>query len=128
MSSFVLGTALLLGCGAEDTTQEVSTAKPEELVSTTGAYHVQVAPDGALKAGKNRLRASFVSPRSGSVVAASAFMPAHGHGTQGAKVTRVGSDFLIDDISMFMSGKWEIKLSLRGGEKDDELRFYVDVP
>lgn len=126
---FVIASAGLVGCGAEDTTAQLQQeAKPQDLVSTTGAYHVQVDAPEALKAGKNKLRASFVSPRAGTIVSASAFMPAHGHGTQGATVTRSGDTFLINDISMFMSGKWEITLSLRGGEKDDDLRFYVDVP
>ena len=117
----------LPACGAEDTTAQVEDAKPQDLISNTGAYRVQVATDG-LKIGKNKLRASFVSPRVGTVVSASALMPAHGHGTEGAIVTRDGDGFLVSDISMFMSGKWEITLVLRGGEKDDNLRFYVDVP
>lgn len=117
----------LTACGAEDTTVQVEENKPQDLISNTGSYHVQVATDG-LKAGKNHIRASVVSPRAGTVVSASAFMPAHGHGTEGAVVTRDGDGYLISDISMFMSGKWEITLALRGGDKDDTLRFYVDVP
>ena len=119
----------LVGCGAEDTTAQLEQeAKPQDLVSTTGAYRVQVSSPEAIKVGKNKLHASFVSPRVGTVLSASAFMPAHGHGTEGATVVRTGDAFVINDISMFMSGKWEITLALRGGEKDDNLRFYVDVP
>lgn len=130
VAAFCFSTAALgalLGCGAEDTTAEVAEKKPQELVSNTGAYHVQVATEG-LKAGKNKIRAAVLSPRAGSIVSASAFMPAHGHGTEGAVVTRDGDSYVVSDLSMFMSGKWQITLTLRGGEKDDDLRFYVDVP
>jgi hypothetical protein len=57
------------------------------------------------------------------------WMPAHGHGgSKRPTSTATGPGvFLVDPVSFFMSGAWELRTTI-GGARSDAVTVHVDVP
>jgi hypothetical protein len=91
--------------------------------------HVQIEGD-ALVQGSNVVDVSF-DPSDGAsdveLLEASAFMPAHGHGTTEPVVVDAGDGYRVEDLNLFMPGHWEITLEVRVGGADDSFFFAAEV-
>jgi hypothetical protein len=91
--------------------------------------HVQLEGD-ALVQGSNVVDVAFVPADGASAVTlvdASAFMPAHGHGTNAPIVVDAGDGYRLEDLNLFMPGHWEITLDVRVGDADDSFLFAAEV-
>lgn len=120
--------ALAVGCVADDGTTQTGTVDAE-YTSEAGLVSVHVAAKDLRVGGGNELRVT-VPPTANAVrlVAASAFMPAHGHGTEATVVLGADGAYHAEDIAFFMPGRWELRLAFTDGAREDRIRFYVDVP
>jgi hypothetical protein len=100
-----------------------------EYTSEAGLVSVHVAANDLRVGGGNELRVT-VPPTATAVrlVAASAFMPAHGHGTDATVVASDDGAYHADNIVFFMPGRWELRLAFSDGTREDRIRFYIDVP
>ena len=58
---------------------------------------------------------------------ASAFMPAHGHGSNPPEILQTEDGYAIDKLVFFMSGRWEVTLNFKDRGTPDKLSFGVDV-
>lgn len=61
------------------------------------------------------------------VTAASAWMPAHGHGTSIPIVTALDAGFEVSELMLFMPGDWEVTFDVEIDGSTDQLDFAVDV-
>ncbi len=61
------------------------------------------------------------------VTQASAFMPAHGHGTSLPVVSVEGDGFRVSELMLFMPGRWDVTFELDVAGAHDQLEFTVDV-
>jgi hypothetical protein len=57
------------------------------------------------------------------------WMPAHGHGgsKRPTSVATAPGVFLVDPVSFFMSGAWELRTTI-GGARSDAVTVHVEVP
>lgn len=60
--------------------------------------------------------------------AASATMPAHGHSVTATEIVAVGTAYRIADLDLFMSGVWQVDLTVALGTRTDDVEFSLDVP
>jgi hypothetical protein len=60
--------------------------------------------------------------------AASATMPAHGHSVTATNIVAVGTAYRIADLDLFMSGVWQVDLTVTLGTRMDHVEFSLDVP
>ena len=69
------------------------------------------------------------SPIDGLDVDVLPWMPAHGHGGSKRPTSTVTAPgvFLVDPVSFFMSGGWELRTTI-GGARNDAVTVHVDVP
>ncbi len=128
----LLGTALIacvsIGCVTDDGAATTG-AVDAEYTSEAGLVSVHIAANDLRVGGGNELRVT-VPPTAAAVrlVAASAFMPAHGHGTDATVVPGDDGAYHADNIVFFMPGRWELRLAFSDGTREDRIRFYIDVP
>jgi hypothetical protein len=96
-------------------------------ISSRERVAVELEPSAPIKLGKNTIAVSF--PDDGAeLVSVSALMPAHGHGSPAPVIERSGEGFVVRDLVLYMSGRWELRLGLRVGTREDEAIVAVDVP
>lgn len=101
------------------------------LVSDAGLLAADVSFAGPVARGRNELRIEL-TPRGGDgdarLLAVDATMAAHAHVAHAEHIDDAGSTFHVQDLDLFMTGRWQIELSLSLGERADALSFPVDVP
>jgi hypothetical protein len=59
------------------------------------------------------------------------WMPAHGHGTSVQPVITPGDQvgvFVANPIFLYMTGQWELRIALDGGDRHDTATATVDIP
>lgn len=90
---------------------------------------VEIRPLQPVELGKNTVTVSFPDDAGAELVAVSALMPAHGHGSPTPKIEpSTDGGFVVRDLVLYMSGRWELRLALRVHARDDEAIVAVDVP
>jgi hypothetical protein len=62
------------------------------------------------------------------LTSAVATMPAHGHSVSATSIAPEGEAYRIDDLDLFMSGLWQIDLTISVGAQSDHVEFSLDVP
>ena len=86
--------------------------------------------EASLNRGKHNFQVAL-TPSEGdalpALVSAEATMPAHGHRVS-AEVAAAGSDFVIEDMNLFMSGRWQVTLGVELDTRSDSVEFALDVP
>jgi len=80
-----------------------------------------------IKLGKNDLRVAITQPGV-ELTQASALMPSHGHGTRPPIIAPVQGGYEVRELVLYMSGRWELRLTLRHDGRDDEALLTIDVP
>ncbi len=122
--ALVVGTA---ACGSDDaTTTPELRAGSVSVMSNSGSALIVSAVE-PIKLGKNDLG---VAAGAGiEVVKASALMPAHGHSTNAPTIEHTPQgDYVVRQLVLYMSGRWEVRFALRRNGADDEALVTVDVP
>jgi hypothetical protein len=125
-----------IGCGASATGELPPAVFPAQALvtqSTAGGMTVAVwsSPQPPAK-GLAAFQLSFVdgagAPVDGLTVDVLPWMPAHGHGgsTRPTATATAPGVFLVQPVSFFMSGAWELRTTI-GGERDDEVTVDVEV-
>lgn len=147
-SLFALALLLVTGCGdASGDEAALGTLQGDHAVrvSSRERVDVELTPTAPIKLGKNTIVVSFPDNAHAELVSASALMPAHGHGSPAPAIERadggdreaassdsedpgVSPEFVIRDLVLYMSGRWELRLGLRVDARDDEVIVAVDVP
>lgn len=120
---------LVVGCSSP-----LSAAPPPVLTSdrpmvalNSADVDVEVRSSAPVHVGQNTFIVTF-PVETAELMAASALMPAHGHGSPAPAIERDGDAFVIENIALFMSGRWELRLSVRVGDRTEEITVGVDVP
>ena len=72
--------------------------------------------------------AANAAPDAPVLTGAVATMPAHGHSVSATSIAPQGDAFRIDDLDLFMSGLWQIDLTISVGAQSDHVEFSLDVP
>jgi len=127
--ALVLALALsgLAACSAGDDTPVPQLREGSVSVMSREQNLLEVSAPAPIRLGKNDL--AVVPGRAGAeLVDASALMPAHGHGTRPPTIERTAEGYRVRDLILYMSGRWEVRFSLREGGRDDEALLVVDVP
>jgi hypothetical protein len=57
-----------------------------------------------------------------------ATMPAHGHSVSATSIAPEGAAYRIGDLNLFMSGLWQVDLTVSVGAQSDHVEFSLDVP
>lgn len=102
-----------------------------DLISDQGllAAHVQFA--GPVERGENELLVEL-SPTHGAgeprLLAVSAVMPAHAHEAHAVSIERTAAGFRANQLNLYMTGRWQVELSLELAESRDSVSLPVDVP
>jgi hypothetical protein len=112
------------GCAAEGT----ATLGDGQVVSESQAYTLSLEPAAPLRRGQNQLRILTALPEGTRIRAASAFMPAHSHGSATGTVREQRGETLIENLELTMPGRWEITLDVDGARGPDAARFALEVP
>ncbi len=97
-------------------------------ISSREQVDVQVRPVEPIKLGKNTVLVTFPDGKDVELASVSALMPAHGHGSPPPPIERSDDGFVVRDLVLYMSGRWELRLELRNGTRSDEAIVAVDVP
>lgn len=118
------------GCGADidDAPLRALPAAGTVRVSSRDRIDVDVHAAEPIKLGKNTVVVKFPTRAGAELTAASALMPAHGHGSPAPVITREGDGYVVKDLVLYMSGRWELRLALRADAHEDEALVGVDVP
>lgn len=97
-------------------------------VTTSGQTTLEVRSE-PIKLGKNDLSVTVLT-EGAELVGVSALMPAHGHGTRPPVVEKdgAGTTWRIRDLILYMSGRWELHLSVSSRGTKDDVVLLVDVP
>jgi hypothetical protein len=128
--ALALAALVLVGCNtaADDPAQTLHGDEPVH-VSSRQRIDVDVRPAAPIQLGKNSVFVQFPADVQAELATVAALMPAHGHGSQPPTIERVGTNaFVVNDIVLYMSGRWELRLGLRVGAQEDEAIVAVDVP
>lgn len=106
--------------------------EPVSLPSERGQAVVQISLVGdSIVRGENDFEVELISTMPGTggeLVSASGFMPAHGHGTVAPSIELSSGGFVVEDLPLYMPGRWEITFELRVHGLKDAVTFPVDVP
>lgn len=114
-------------CGSETEAETPSLRAGSVSVTSRAGSALTVSAVDPIKLGKNDLGIRTLD-RGVEVVTVSALMPAHGHGTKPPVVERTADGYRVKELVLYMSGRWEVRLALRAGGRDDEALLTVDVP
>ncbi|MBX3209424.1 MAG: hypothetical protein KF764_30605 [Labilithrix sp.] len=130
--AFALALLLVTACGDAARDEAALGALQDDgpvRVSSRQRVDVDVRSTAPIKLGKNTVLVTFPADPRAELTSASALMPAHGHGSPEPKIAR-GDDggFVVRDLVLYMSGRWELRLTLRVDEHEDEAIVAVDVP
>ena len=119
--------------GTPDDTATLSAETPLIQASERGSVEATIRlTDGRLDAGPHdlsvELKALTDSGDAGPVlVSASASMPAHGHQVSAA-VSKSSSGYRVEELDLFMSGRWQVVLGVELDARSDSVDFALDVP
>lgn len=129
-SACALAVLVFVGCGSstEDATLETLSGDSGVRVSSRERLSVEVRPAEAIRLGKNTFIVSFPPDTGAELASVAALMPAHGHGSPPPAIEPTADGFVVRDLVLYMSGRWELRLGLRVHSEDDEAIVAVDVP
>lgn len=124
----VASVVLLCGCGSssEEPPPVLRGAAPV-VVSSRHGVEVKIQPTAPLHTGDNDLTIVFPAKKA-VLLTANALMPAHGHGTIDPRIEATSDGFAVRELALFMSGRWELVLSLRTDTGTDEASVAIEVP
>ena len=125
------------GCGSGGgggAPADFSGAPVTTVMTAAGTYSVatRTSPNPITR-GVNSLELTVLdaksAPASNVTVTAVPWMPAMGHGSSTVPtITNKGEGvYLLDDVNLFMPGRWEVRLTLAGGVTDTSTLVF-DVP
>jgi hypothetical protein len=92
-----------------------------------GVSAVIATADGRIVRDENALDVWLSDPAAG-ILEVRAFMPAHGHGTVPPDITHDEEAFHIENLMLFMPGRWDVTLELEVSGEADRVNFSVEVP
>jgi hypothetical protein len=128
---------LAIGCGgggAEELPPAVFPAEALVTQATTGGLTVSVwsspqPPAVGLAVFRFTFTDDVGAPVDGLSINVLPWMPAHGHGgsTHPTATATAPGEFLVQPVSFFMSGAWQLRTTV-GGARTDEVTVGVDVP
>lgn len=118
----------LAGCGADEDAETPHLTEGTVKVTSRDRVHLEVSTSAPIQLGKNDLSVAFPASADAELVGVGALMPAHGHGTRPPSIVRDGDRFHVDDLVLYMKGRWELRFALRHAGHDDEALVTVDVP
>jgi hypothetical protein len=131
----VLAFTTLSGCvGAPSDAKSLNGGKPLVQSSEGGLVQATVTLDAAsLERGPNSFLVELQPTDDGGaeplvLANAVATMPAHGHSVTATGIVPDGSAYRIDDLDLFMSGLWQVDLTVTVGSRSDNVEFSLDVP
>lgn len=129
-SACALAVLVFGGCGSssEDAALETLSGDDGVQISSRERLTVDVRPAGAIRLGKNTFIVSFPASADAELASVAALMPAHGHGSPPPAIEHTADGFVVRDVVLYMSGRWELRLALRVGPQEDEAIVAVDVP
>lgn len=125
-SALVAVLALSLGACVSEASSE-DPLPPTELVSEEGKAEVVVVWPAPVRRGENAFDVR-VTNSGATLKDVTAFMPAHGHGTEGVRVDLGSDGYKVDALALYMPGRWEVTLLLDTPTGADQVRFGVSVP
>ena len=117
---------LVAGCSSPE-----PAATKLSLVSDAGLVTAEVRFTAPVARGDNELvvqlqpRESEGEPR---LVAVDATMAAHAHVAHAERIEDEGDAFHVRELDLFMTGRWQVELTLTLQGTEDALSFPVDVP
>jgi len=127
--AFLLVTTGACSSGDDEATLGTLEGEGPVRISSRERVAVDIRPSAPIKLGKNTIVVSFPADAGVEVVSVSALMPAHGHGSPAPAIERsADGGFVVRDLVLYMSGRWELRLELRAGAREDEAIVAVDVP
>ncbi|HVJ93283.1 MAG TPA: FixH family protein [Labilithrix sp.] len=117
------------GAGSDDDVLTTLRGDSTVRVSSSQRIEVDLRPAEPIKLGKNSVIVRFPANTDAEVATVSALMPAHGHGAPAPTIEREDDGgYVVRDLVLYMSGRWELRLGLRVDERPDEVLVAVDVP
>jgi hypothetical protein len=128
----VAGAAWAVACSSASAGENVN--QTIEALGTKGVVKIEVVmtPNPPVR-GSNSARATIMSmdgvPEDGLTVTVRPWMPSMGHGTSVTPtVTPLGGGvYQLDDLDLFMPGRWELRMTLTG-PVNDSAKPAMDVP
>jgi len=126
LARLLAAAALAAGCSAP-----APAATSVSLVSERGLLDVDASFDGPVVRGDNQLLVALRArsePGDASLLAVDASMPAHGHEAHAQSIAPGDDGFHVSGLNLFMTGRWELSLSLALGDQTDSVSLPVDVP
>jgi len=127
---------LLLCCPPLHAAEESAPNQANGLVQATGngAFRLEVSPGGGrLEVGPNSLDLTVRDKEGlaveGAKVAITPWMPSMGHGVwDKPEVTeRGGGKYHVENVKIIMSGRWDLKVTVRKGSLEEPAIFRFDV-
>jgi hypothetical protein len=73
-------------------------------------------------------RAEGAAQGGATLVAARAFMPAHGHGGPAPRIVAQDGRYRVENVTLYMPGFWELTMTVRDDFHEDVVTFGLDVP
>ncbi len=127
--------AIAAACGGGDAAPASFPAAAYETTSTaSGAYSIEVRtspqpPTTGVIAVELRVRDRANVPADGLAIVATPMMPAHTHGAsvQPSVTAKGGGVYLLENVSVFMAGKWELRTKLTRGASEEDATIALDV-
>jgi len=117
---------MLSACG-----EPAATETSVDLISDQGLLEAHVQFAGPVERGENELLVEL-SPTRGAgeprLLAVSAVMPAHAHEANAVSIERTAAGFRATQLNLYMTGRWQVELSLGLAESRDSVSLPVDVP
>jgi hypothetical protein len=101
------------------------------LLSEQGLLDAEVQFVGPVERGENQLFIQLTPHEhegEARLLAVDATMAAHAHVTQAPQIDETDAGFRVRRLDLYMSGRWQIELSLALADSQDSLSFPVDVP
>ncbi len=122
----------LSGCvAAPDDASALGAGKPLNQRSSLGLVDATVTLEGgSLERGPHSFEVTLQAAdgdASPQLVSVDASMAAHGHRVS-ASVAPEGERYLIEDLNLFMSGRWQVTLGVELDTRSDVVEFALDVP
>lgn len=100
-------------------------------MSKGGAVQADVSFEGGVKRGENQLLARLsTSPAEAQAVLESvlALMPHHNHQAPPPTISGVDEGYRVEELNLFMTGRWLVELEIALDDRADRVSFPVDVP
>lgn len=114
-----------LACGDSGDPPPRFRGTPMQIQSQLGTLRISGSPPVR---GINAYDIELVNAADTEVVAVSAFMPAHGHGTDSVALSHRDGVARAEPVKYFMPGLWEVRIDLKSSDRRDFVTFRVDVP